>query len=106
MNIRLHYYGLRCPNDTKIPISLSTDGGRLFGHGLGSLTVQLSIVDDLASLAEGLDREEREMADDKDDDMGKDVTVDVEEIEEALKEEVLEVAKKVKPIQRVLFKVC
>jgi hypothetical protein len=64
-------------------------------------------VDDLASLAEGLDREEREMADDEDDDddMREEVAVDMEEIEEVLKEEVLEVAKKVKPIQRVLFKV-
>ena len=44
MNVRLHYYGVRCPNDTKIPISLGADGGRLFGHGLGSLTVRLSII--------------------------------------------------------------
>ena len=38
-------------------------------------------------------------------DMSENVAVDVEEIEAALKEEILEVAKKVKPIQRVLFKV-
>jgi hypothetical protein len=57
-------------------------------------------------LSEGLDREEQEVADDEDDEMSKDVAVDLEEIEEALREEVSEVAKKVKPIQRVLFKVC
>jgi hypothetical protein len=61
--------------------------------------------DDLISLAEGLDREEQEVADDEDDDMSENIAVDVEEIEEELKEEVLEVAKVVKPIQRVLFKV-
>ena len=60
---------------------------------------------DLTSLAEGLDREEQEVAEDEDDDMNENIAVDVEEIEEALKEEVLEVAKKVKPIQRVLLKV-
>ena len=26
---RLHYQGVRCPNDTKIPILLGADGGRL-----------------------------------------------------------------------------
>jgi hypothetical protein len=55
---------------------------------------------------EGLDREEQEMADDEDDNgMSEDVEADVEKIEEALKKEVSDVAKKVKPIQRVLFKV-
>ena len=39
----IHYYGVWCSNDKKILISLSTDGGRLFGFVLGSLTVQLSI---------------------------------------------------------------
>ena len=61
--------------------------------------------EDITSLAEGLDREEQEVADDKDDEMSKNVAVDLEEIEEALKEEVSEVGKKVKPIQHVLFKV-
>ena len=64
--------------------------------------------EELTSLAEDLDREEQEMASgDEDDgfDMSEIVAVDVEEIEAALKEEILEVAKKVKPIQRVLFKV-
>ena len=56
-------------------------------------------------LSEGLDREELEVADDEDEEMSEDVAVDLEEIEEALREEVSEVAKKVKPIQRVLFKV-
>jgi hypothetical protein len=73
--------------------------------------IPLEVVDDdssdvdLSSLAEGLDREEQEVADDEDDDMSKDIAADVEEIEDAMKEEVLEVAKKAKPIQRVLFKV-
>lgn len=64
-----------------------------------------SHVEDLTALSEGLDREEQEIADDEDDEMSGNVEADLEEIEEALKEEVSEVAKKVKPIQRVLFKV-
>ena len=60
------------------------------------------------ALAEGLDREEQEVADDKseDEDLSENIGADLEEIEEAMKDNILEVAKKVKPIQRVLFKVC
>ena len=61
--------------------------------------------EDITSLAEGLDREEQEVADDEDNEMSENVAVDLEEIEEALKEEVWEVGKKVKPIQHLLFKV-
>ena len=60
-----------------------------------------NINEDITSLAEGLDREEQEMADNEDDEMSKRIVADVEEIEEALKEEISEVAKIVKPIQRV-----
>ena len=66
---------------------------------------ELDNEDDITSLAEGLNREEQELADDEDEEMNENVAADLEEIEEAMKEEVLEVAKKVKPIQRVLFKV-
>ena len=68
---------------------------------------ELDNEDDITSLAEGLDREEQELADDKDKDkeMNENVAADLEEIEEAMKEEVLEVVKKVKLIQCVLFKV-
>lgn len=62
--------------------------------------------DEINSVADGLDREEQEVADDEDDEMSENVADDLDEIEEALKEEVSEVGKKVKPIQRVLFKVC
>ena len=61
--------------------------------------------DDLTGYAEELDREEQEVVDNEDDEMSEDVAADLEDIEEALKEEVSEVAKKVKLIQRVLFKV-
>ena len=66
---------------------------------------ELDNEDDITSLAKGLDREEQELADDKDEEMNENVAADLEEIKEAMKEEVLEVANKVKPIQRVLFKV-
>ena len=56
-------------------------------------------------LAEGLDRKEQKLADDEDEEMNENVAADLEEFEEAMKEEVLEVVKKVKPIQPVLFKV-
>ena len=65
---------------------------------------ELDNEDDITSLAEGLDREEQELADDEDEEMNENVAADLE-IEEVMKE-VLEVAKKVKSIQRVLFKVC
>ena len=45
------------------------------------------------------------MADDEDEEMSENVEADLKDLEEALKEEVLEVAKLVKPLQRVLFKV-
>ena len=62
--------------------------------------------ENIATLAEGLEREEQEAGDDENDDMGENnLVADLDEIEEAMKEEVLEVTKKVKPIQRVLFKV-
>ena len=61
--------------------------------------------DNFTPLAEDLDREEQEAADDKDEDISKNLAADLENIEEAMKEEIVEVAKKVKPIQRVLFKV-
>ena len=61
---------------------------------------------DPTTLADGLDREEQEVADDEDKDIGKNIVVDMEETEETMKEEVLKVAKKVKPIQCVLFNVC
>ena len=61
--------------------------------------------DDLTGLAEGLDREEQEVADDEDEEMSENVEADLKDLEEALKEEVLEVAKLVKPVLRVLFKV-
>ena len=61
--------------------------------------------DDLTGLAEGLNREEQEVADDEDEEMSENVEADLKDLEEALKEEVLEVAKLVKPLQRVLFKV-
>ena len=60
----------------------------------------------MTSLAEGLDREEQEVADENDEEMSENVADVLEEIEEAMKEEVSDVAKKVKPIQRMLFKVC
>jgi hypothetical protein len=88
----------------KIPENANDDSDSNFNNSF-EVVDNDDNVDDLASLAEGLDREEQEMADDEDDDMRGDVAVEVEEIEEGLKEEVLEVAKKVKPIQRVLFKV-
>ena len=53
-----------------------------------------------------LDREEQDVADDKEDGMGNNIAADLEEIEEAMKEEIAEVVKKVKPIWRILFKVC
>ena len=55
---------------------------------------ELDNEDDITSLAEGLDREEQELADDKDEEMNENVAADLEEIEEAMKEEVLEVAKR------------
>jgi hypothetical protein len=58
-----------------------------------------------AALAGDLEREEQEVADDEDSDMSRNIAADLEEIEEAMREEILEVGKKVKPIQRVLFKV-
>ena len=61
--------------------------------------------DDFTSLAEDLDREEQEAADDEDEDISKNLAADLENIEEVMKEEIVEVAKKVKPIQCVLFKV-
>ena len=61
--------------------------------------------DYFTSLAEDLDREEQEAADDKDEDISENLAADLENIEEAMKEEIVEVAKKVKPIQCVLFKV-
>ena len=61
--------------------------------------------DDFTSLAEDLDREEQEAADDEDEDISENLVADLENIEEAMKEEIVEVAKKVKPIQHVLFKV-
>ena len=61
--------------------------------------------DDFTSLAEDLDREEQEAADDKDEDISENLAADLENIEEAMKEEIVEVVKKVKPIQHVLFKV-
>ena len=61
--------------------------------------------DDLTGLAEGLDREEQEVADDEDEEMSENVEADLKDLEEVLKEEVLEVAKLVKPLQRVLIKV-
>ena len=61
--------------------------------------------DDFTSLAEDLDREEQEAANDKDEDISENLAADLENIEEAMKEEIVEVAKKVKPIQCVLFKV-
>lgn len=66
---------------------------------------ELEVEEDLNSLAGDLDREEQEVADDEDGDMSGNIVADLEEIEETMKEEVLEVAKKVKPIKRVLFKV-
>jgi hypothetical protein len=59
----------------------------------------------LISLAGDLEREEQEVADDEDGDMSRTIAADLEEIEEVMKEEILEVGKKVKPIQCVLFKV-
>ena len=59
--------------------------------------------DDLTGLAEGLDREEQEVADDEDEEMSENVEADLKDLEEALKEEVLEVVKLVKPLQRVLY---
>ena len=59
-------------------------------------------------IADDLDREEQEVGDDEEDDdveLNKDVLTDLEEIEEAMKEEVSEVAKLVKPVRQVLFKV-
>lgn len=61
--------------------------------------------DELTSLADDLDREEQEVVDDEDDGMSESLAADLEEIEEAMKEEIVEVAKKVKPVQRVLYKV-
>ena len=61
--------------------------------------------DHMIALAGDLDREEQEVADDEDGDMSGNMAADLEEIEAAMKDEILEVAKKVKPIQRVLFKV-
>ena len=61
--------------------------------------------DDLATFADDLDREEQDVANDKEDGMGDNIAAYLEEIEEAMKEEIAEVAKKVKPIRRVLFKV-
>ena len=55
--------------------------------------------DDLTGLAEGLNREEQEVADDEDEEMSENVEADLKDLEEALKEEVLEVAKLVKPLQ-------
>ena len=68
-------------------------------------TELVSDEDDLTGLAEGLDREEQEVADDEDDDMSENIAADLEDIEEAMKDEISEVAKKVKPIQRIMFKV-
>ena len=45
------------------------------------------------------------MADDEDEVMSENVEADLKDLEEALKEEVLEVAKLAKPLQQVLFKV-
>jgi hypothetical protein len=70
-------------------------------------TTEIPELDDeaITSLAEGLDREEQEVTDDEEDEMSENIAADLEEIEEAMKEEILDVAKKVKPIKRVLFKV-
>jgi small-conductance mechanosensitive channel len=62
--------------------------------------------DDFTGLAEELDREEQEVVDEDDEDTtSQNVEADLDEVEEAMKEEVLEVAKKVKPIKHVLYKV-
>ena len=61
--------------------------------------------EDITSLAEGLEREDQEVANDEDDDLNKNIAVDLEEIEDAMKDEILEVRKKVKPVQCVLLKV-
>lgn len=61
--------------------------------------------DAMADLAEGLDREEQEVADDEDDEMNEIIAADLEEIEEAMEKEISEVAIKAKPIRRILFKV-
>ena len=61
--------------------------------------------ENVISLAGDLNREEQEVADDEDSDLSRKIVADLEEIEEAMEEEILEVRKKVKPIQRVLFKV-
>ena len=66
---------------------------------------ELENENDLSTFADDLDREEQDVADDEDDDMSKNIAADLEEIEEAMKEEIAEVAKKVKPIRLVLFKV-
>ena len=60
--------------------------------------------DDFTSLAEDLDREEQEAANDEDEDISENLAADLENIEEVMKEEIVEVAKKVKPTQHVLFK--
>ena len=59
-------------------------------------------------IADELDREEQEVSDeeeDDDDESNREIVGDLEEIEEAMKEEVSEVAKVVKPVRQVLFKV-
>ena len=66
---------------------------------------ELENENDLSTFADDLDREEQDVADDEDDDMSENIAGDLEEIEEAMKEEIAEVAKKVKPIRLVLFKV-
>ena len=59
-------------------------------------------------IADELDRGEQEVGDeeeDDDDESNREIVGDLEEIEEAMKEEVSEVAKVVKPVCQVLFKV-
>ena len=55
---------------------------------------ELDNEDDITSLAECLDREEQKLADDEDEEMNENVAADLEEFKEAMKEEVLEVAKR------------
>ena len=44
--------------------------------------------DDITSLAEGLKREEQEVADDEDDKLNESIAVNLEEIEDVMKEEI------------------
>ena len=61
-------------------------------NGIGQMEVTEQKDDKkLTSLAEGLDREEKEMVDDEDDEMTENITSDLKEIKEAMKEEILEV---------------